>query len=690
MAIAGSASAEIVGGDGFISRVDEIEVNQTAIGSRMQLLRVEEITFSDATICGDQTIAVNNDSLEIENVDDYHSAIRNVWYDAAEGGYFLVTTNGCESKGTEMITSISLCSLDICDEKYVIKSDKVWLDSDYLKVRKLQASMYMEKTLPYDESSKSYKVKGVYIESDSVAFESSILDESQLGLSFYGAYTGYYPNGEFKEKYTYDVDGRKQGKGEEFHENGKIKRSASFNDDQLHGEVFSYHGNGQIQSKLLYELGELKDGKYTHYSEDGSVFTSYEKRNGSYVGTQKYFYSNGVLANEKVYENGEIVLNVSFDKSGAKSSESTVDGALTTVNFYKASGFLRQREIFKNTGNSEVMILRESWYDNGNKKYVANYNENLRMHGEQKEWYENGKLSSIYGYSSGEKISSKEWSKNGFLIEESYFKGYKEDKNHKKWDANTGRLIYEVEYDNGMVISAEKTYDGETGSLIKEQYPSDDGSFPRYNFFNGEPPIKYYENGELVKIVCGYSTSIENPVVVFQSAENEDVDSQLMLADFYRGCGEGQRSISWYERAAKNNNLEAARSLVYIYKYGEEHYQQKPDANMALKYVLQSAELDEDGFNLYIAGVEYLPDDFVKEILPSYDSYTKVDTDFVTAKENLIASSEKGFTSAKYVLGLMFQHGVGVDKSKASALSYFEDIRSDDEKLADRLISGIN
>jgi len=69
-------------------------------------------------------------------------------------------------------------------------------------------------------------------------------------------YISYFDSGEVKQKGTYDLEGKRDGKWNEYNLNGEITSAVSFHHGLKHGEWIIYNDEGQLVSKMYYDMGK--------------------------------------------------------------------------------------------------------------------------------------------------------------------------------------------------------------------------------------------------------------------------------------------------------------------------------------------------------------------------------------------------------------------------------------------------
>jgi len=83
-------------------------------------------------------------------------------------------------------------------------------------------------------------------------------------------FTTRYPNGQTREAYTADANGKKSGTCTEFYENGKVKTEATYQSDILHGPFKSYYESGGSHVLATYRKGQFHPrDNWTHVRPSG-------------------------------------------------------------------------------------------------------------------------------------------------------------------------------------------------------------------------------------------------------------------------------------------------------------------------------------------------------------------------------------------------------------------------------------
>ena len=79
----------------------------------------------------------------------------------------------------------------------------------------------------------------------------------------------YYDNGNIKEEYQVNMDGKSHGTSKLYHENGQLRAEVGFtNDIQNDGNIVSYHENGTKARSVLLIDGSFQ-GEFFQWHTNG-------------------------------------------------------------------------------------------------------------------------------------------------------------------------------------------------------------------------------------------------------------------------------------------------------------------------------------------------------------------------------------------------------------------------------------
>ena len=125
----------------------------------------------------------------------------------------------------------------------------------------------------------------------------------------------WYENGNLESDGEFSMKGEEEGEWRYYHQNGKIKNIANYENGKLVGLVKNFNENGKLYSTTYYE----KDSNLTKWKFFYEDEKSIEKEGKAYdmgyevekrwkiIGEWKYYNEKGELEKIETYENGEIV-----------------------------------------------------------------------------------------------------------------------------------------------------------------------------------------------------------------------------------------------------------------------------------------------------------------------------------------------------------------------------------------------
>ena len=248
------------------------------------------------------------------------------------------------------------------------------------------------------------------------------------------------------------LNGKRNGKGKEFHQNGKIKFDGDYINGnkcegigynvygkeilimEKNGKTKEYYDNGILKFEGEY-LNGLKNRKAKKYYDNGILKFEGEYLNGKKVGKGKEYYINGNLKFEGEYINGRPKRKRIGNLNGRKKHINFLKDIFNRKGyFYDSDGFLLFEGIFLENGNGNIktynksgIVISQEIFIDGKRKIKKFYeNSNLKFEGEYLnekrnckgiEYYENGNIEYEGEYSSGHRIEKgKKYSENGELF----------------------------------------------------------------------------------------------------------------------------------------------------------------------------------------------------------------------------------------------------------------------------------
>ncbi len=280
---------------------------------------------------------------------------------------------------------------------------------------------------------------------------------------FHGEQKEYYPSGQIKLKAMY-VQNNKEGLYEEWYENGKIAQRAIFKNQGLDGVYEQWYENGQLKTQEHHVMGKL-DQEQKHWYENGDLKISIRfdlgKKQGLYqewndkkelivsanydqdrlVGVVKAWWNKNLFReithydekgklnglHKEYYPNGQqkALLSYSDDLLDGTVKTWYEDGSPCAIKIFKqglpvgehkeyySSKQLQEKDAF-NEGKKTLQMAQHLFFD-----------EQGKMHGEQRVYHQNGALCSSVHYEHGQMHGNKAiWDVDGILVEEaSYVQG---------------------------------------------------------------------------------------------------------------------------------------------------------------------------------------------------------------------------------------------------------------------------
>lgn len=179
-----------------------------------------------------------------------------------------------------------------------------------------------------------------------------------------------------------DAQGRKDGKWEKKHSNGKIRYTGNFDHGTPVGTFIYYFDDGKMRARNTYRaksginmseqfgeeeklaakglyLGQEKDSTWTYYDFDGNLIMREDYQKGVLHGKVIKYYPNGKMAEVKNFKNGVQVgeWNQFYDTGKPKAKGNYVNGALQgEATYYFSNGKPRLK------GNYSKGKMHGIWY----------------------------------------------------------------------------------------------------------------------------------------------------------------------------------------------------------------------------------------------------------------------------------------------------------------------------------------
>jgi len=284
------------------------------------------------------------------------------------------------------------------------------------------------------------------------------------------------------------LNGKRNGKGKEYSENGEIKFEGKYLNGLKNGKGIEYYFK-----KYFYQKKEIKfEGQYLNGLRNGKGKEYYKDEYLKFEGKYLNGLRNGKGKEYKIYKFFDYDYNYAND-------------------YYEYDAYFSKLSFEGKYLNGKRNGKGKEYYKNGKLKFKGEYLNGLKI-GKGKEYYEkifwerkNGGIKFEGEYLNGLKNGKgKEYYENGEIkFEGEYLNGLK----NGKWNEyyKNGEIKFEGEYLNG------KRWDGKIYKYnykIKECTP-----FLGFNYFeikNGKGKIKdYYANGE-IKFEGQYLNGLKN------------------------------------------------------------------------------------------------------------------------------------------------------------------------------------
>lgn len=344
-----------------------------------------------------------------------------------------------------------------------------------------------------------------------------------------GSVTEYYPNGNLKEEYVFDEEG-KQIKDKEYAYSGALVSVTIAEGGKK--KITLYHPNGQKEFEGMAAGKKVEDGPYKYYNRDGSVKKTVSVVSGKWDGNYKEYFRNGKLSEESnykagnrhgsytsYYNNGQLYFKGGYEKDllegpweeyskqgvltgkgnyhlGKKQgvdSSFAADGRFYGLVKYKADMPVavyfvdRQGKVIADDKDEQGLKVRRFFYPDGNLLSEVSF-KNGTEYGPAKYYYRSGSLWKVINYKDGLQDGlSTEYYKNGVIkVEAGYKKGVQEG-------------YYKHNYESG-ILNTEGWWSGSKKQGIWRSYNPAGKLGSQRHYVNDElngPVYTYLPNGKL-------------------------------------------------------------------------------------------------------------------------------------------------------------------------------------------------
>lgn len=227
----------------------------------------------------------------------------------------------------------------------------------------------------------------------------------------------FYDNGQLKERYYIDDEGKLNGVYKRWFPNGYLAEKSIYVDD-VNLDKFAYK-NEEVDS-----ISATIKKKYTN----GQPRKQYSTNDNGYAhGDYFVWYEHGLLKEKRFYENGILIELYEYDKSNTNSTSSLWD-------------------------EEGDKVLEHSEYVNGQKvkQYILSTDDSNEM--TLKQWTATGKLQEATIYKDDDIIEQRIYDTNtGNMIKLIKNELDKNVKVHKEWDKNAN-LVMSALYKNDQLV----------------------------------------------------------------------------------------------------------------------------------------------------------------------------------------------------------------------------------------------
>ena len=231
-----------------------------------------------------------------------------------------------------------------------------------------------------------------------------------------GQLAEWFPNGESKVD-AYFVADQPYGIQSEWFENGQLKLRTEFNSGLKDGWQREWNEQGDLVMEALFEQDQMQGTALAWWGKD-QIKTRFQFENGKKEGMHKWFYKNGKPERVATFKN---------DLMEGEMLSWYPDGAVQSVQIFREGKPVgAHRTYFPKSAASQK--------DEDRLAHLFNYDNEGKLHGEERAYYEGGKLQAVVAYEHGLLNGKKEmFDQEGNLIEEAnYLLGKMEGKFFQK------------------------------------------------------------------------------------------------------------------------------------------------------------------------------------------------------------------------------------------------------------------
>ncbi len=393
----------------------------------------------------------------------------------------------------------------------------------------------------------------------------------------------YDEQNRLKAKWYEDENGLRNGKYEEWYDNGNLKIECMFKDNEIIDYLKKYNENGLLDSSsnfydgvekiinyypnekplsISYNIEGIRQGKHLIYYENGNLLKEANYKDGKLDGIVKEYYENGNIHRNKSYiNNNPTGHNIEYDLNGNITSlDFFINNQKIKCDLTLSDIQYKNNHIFEVVAFSKEGILVSQYYN-----FIEEEKNNGTIHSVYK--YKNAKdyssgIGEFWHYSENDLTFGK--IKNHKMFEEISFIDYKKQIEEKYWISEDGKKKYlqKIEDIDDVFEKAVKKayYKDENNNYIGKyrRYYSNEQLMEEGQYKDGKKEGKwnyYSPSGTLIESKT-YSNGIKNGEYkkYYHTGELEEV------GNYKNGKEEGQW-LDYY----KNGNL----SFSYNFKDGK-------------------------------------------------------------------------------------------------------------------------
>ena len=275
------------------------------------------------------------------------------------------------------------------------------------------------------------KINGYYDHGVFDGKQEEYFENGQMAKS--GFYSGGIQEGLFQEwhengKLTFEgsyVKGNKEQEFKQWYPDGTPKLAKSFKNNLFHGDHFEWYENGQMALEAHYHLGK-EDGLYRIWNEKGTLLLKQTFVEGIPIGSYISYYPDGKKKEIKYFKEG---------KKEGKWERFYEDGSPYTIENYKndrlhgfAKGFYQNNNpaFIRQFKEGKLFGIQKEFFPKTEEKdkkehicAIYKYDEEGKMHGDQKTLYPSGMTKTLISYDHGTLHGLKAfWDEKGNVLEE--------------------------------------------------------------------------------------------------------------------------------------------------------------------------------------------------------------------------------------------------------------------------------